>query len=73
MLFNVSGVHLEIIISELKQFKKYIQERHFIIKIDGIVITNSYFTQSAEESAYKLDIILWDRDELQRLLNESTC
>lgn len=40
-------------------------------RVYGIVVTNSYFTQPAEELAEKLGIILWDRDKLEELLEES--
>jgi restriction system protein len=33
----------------------------------GAVLTNQYFTDSAKNAASKLGILLWDRDELERL------
>lgn len=35
----------------------------------GAVLTNQYFTQSAKELAERAGILLWDRDELQRLID----
>lgn len=37
----------------------------------AIVVTNSYFTESAKQLARKLDVELWDRAHLTKLLEES--
>ncbi|WP_265457485.1 restriction endonuclease [Enterococcus sp. HY326] len=36
----------------------------------GIVITNNYFTKSASELAAKLNVRLWARDDLAKILRE---
>jgi len=36
------------------------------------VMTNRYFTHSAQELAIKTDVLLWDRDVLQSMLLESS-
>ncbi|WP_242703948.1 restriction endonuclease [Candidatus Enterococcus moelleringii] len=36
----------------------------------AIVVTNSYFTESAEQLAKKLDVELWDRTDLTKLLEQ---
>lgn len=37
----------------------------------GIVITNSYFTQGTYELAKKTGVMLWDRDDVARLINNA--
>ena len=37
-----------------------------------VVVTNSYFTPSAEELADEIGVELWDRDELNRMVKKST-
>lgn len=37
----------------------------------GVVVTNSYFTQSAKDLANRSGIILWDRNELENLISLS--
>ncbi|WP_367397929.1 restriction endonuclease [Enterococcus raffinosus] len=37
----------------------------------AIVVTNSYFTDSAKELAAKLNVELWDRNKLIKLIKES--
>ncbi len=37
----------------------------------GVVMTNQYFTQPAEEAAAKLKILLWNRDDLEEMMDES--
>ncbi len=37
----------------------------------GVVMTNQYFTQPAEEAAAKLKILLWDRDDLEDMMEET--
>ena len=66
MRFNVN--YIQIIMLDQMQFNKYILEKFFIKKTDGIVVTNSYFSQKAIELAKKVDIELWDRDKLKKLL-----
>ena len=41
--------------------------RDFYDRMIGVVMTNQYYTQPAEELASKLKIILWDRDRLKKL------
>lgn len=41
--------------------------KDFYDRMIGVVMTNQYYTQPAEELAYKLKIILWDRDRLKSL------
>ena len=33
----------------------------------GIVMTNRYFTKVAKEKAEKLDVIMWDRAQIERM------
>lgn len=40
-------------------------------KMIGVVLTNQYFTAPAIEAATKLNILLWDGDYLQAMLEES--
>lgn len=53
---------------------KAVQEVHAGIgyyKLDkGIVVTNNYFTNSAKELAERLDVELWNRNKLVRMLEE---
>jgi len=35
----------------------------------AVVITNSSYTKSAKEMAEKLDVLLWDRDELDKMID----
>lgn len=37
-----------------------------------VVVTNSYFTPSAEELADEIGVELWDREELNRMVKKST-
>ena len=37
----------------------------------AIVVTNSYFTDSAKELAAKLDVELWDRNTLVKLIKDT--
>lgn len=37
----------------------------------GVVVTNSYFTQSAKDLASRNGIVLWDRNELENLISLS--
>ncbi len=37
----------------------------------GVVMTNQYFTEPAAEMAAKLKILLWDRDEVERIMDVS--
>ena len=37
----------------------------------AVVLTNNYFTKSAKELANKNNVLLWDRDKLERLIEES--
>ena len=37
----------------------------------AIVLTNNYFTKSAIKTALKIDVILWDRKELTKLINNA--
>ena len=37
----------------------------------GVVMTNNYFTKSAKELASETGVLLWDRDKLSLLLQES--
>lgn len=41
--------------------------KDFYDRMIGVVMTNQYYTQPAEELASKLKIILWDRDRLKTL------
>ena len=34
----------------------------------GVVLTNQYFTLGTKELAKATDVLLWDRDELQRMI-----
>lgn len=36
----------------------------------GVVMTNSYFTESARKAAEATGVLLWDRDRLERMLEE---
>ena len=36
----------------------------------GVVMTNRYFTHSAKEAAQRTNTLLWDRDELRRMLEQ---
>lgn len=38
----------------------------------GVVVTNNYFTQSAENLANKIGVILWDRNYLEKLIKISS-
>ncbi len=53
-----------------KVSNKAIQEALGAVKYydadEGLVITNSYFTDSAKKLARKSDIDLWDREKLKR-------
>ena len=40
-------------------------------KMVGVVLTNQYFTAPAVEAATKLNILLWDGDYLQAMLEET--
>ena len=39
----------------------------------GVVLTNRYFTQSAKELAEKTQVFLWDRDVLEKLIQNAIC
>lgn len=46
--------------------------KNFYHKDIAVVLTNQYFTVQAKEEAVILGVKLWDRDRLNRLLNEKT-
>lgn len=54
---------------------KAIQEayagRDYYDRMVGCVLTNQYFTQPAVEAAKKLKILLWDRDYLEEMIDET--
>ena len=37
----------------------------------GVVLTNRYFTRSAKELAHKTQVFLWDRDMLEKLIENA--
>ncbi|MCD8380507.1 MAG: restriction endonuclease [Lachnospiraceae bacterium] len=37
----------------------------------GVVMANQYFTEPAEDAAAKLKILLWDREDLEQMMDES--
>lgn len=39
--------------------------RDYYDRMVGVVLTNQYFTQPAQEAAKKLKILLWDRERLE--------
>lgn len=54
---------------------KAVQEVHAGIgyyKLDkGIVVTNNYFTNSAKELAERLDVELWDREKIVKMMESA--
>ncbi len=45
--------------------------RDYYDRMVGAVLTNQYFTQPAAEAAKKLKILLWDREYLEDLIEQS--
>lgn len=45
--------------------------RDYYDRMVGAVLTNQYFTQPAAEAAKKLKILLWDREYLEDLVEQS--
>ncbi len=45
--------------------------RDFYDRMVGAVLTNQYFTNPAVQTARKLKILLWDRDYLETMIEES--
>lgn len=45
--------------------------RDYYDRMVGAVLTNQYFTQPATEAAKKLKILLWDREYLEDLVEQS--
>ena len=37
----------------------------------AVVMTNQYFTRGGIEAARKCDVVLWDRDQVQRMIEEA--
>ena len=45
--------------------------RDYYGRMVGAVLTNQYFTQPAIEAARKLKILLWDREYLEDMVEDS--
>ena len=57
----------------IKAIQEVYSGRDYYSRMVGVVITNCEFTRPAREFAKKLNVLLWDGDEIARLRREAGC